>query len=185
VIQGEVVIDMRGKKTSLEDIYKVMTSYAVTGNYSETARELDMPMTTVEKIVKDNKDNPEFVKLCDEKKKDFAETATVIIDKGLKILDMRMSMALDMQDKLDKLIDEIDSTSEEEMSYKDKISAINLIRETQIQKIKDISTMIGTLYDKRALAKGETTQNLGFVANPETVDKLLEIAGYSKVKEDD
>lgn len=175
----------KGKQTPPEVIYKVMTSWAVTNNYSETARVLNMPMTTVEKIVKDNKDKPEFVRLCDEKKADFADKASRIIDKGLELIDRRLTLALDSQDKLDKLIDEIDSTSEEEMSYKEKISAINLIREAQLQKIKDVTTAVGTLYDKRALARGETTQNIDFATNSETIGKLLEIAGYSKVKKDD
>jgi predicted transcriptional regulator len=174
----------RGKKTSPEVIYKVMTSWASTNNYSETARDLGMAMTTVEKIVKDNKDKPEFVKLCDEKKKDFAEKATEIIDKGLELINRRLSVALDKQDELDRLIDEIENTDEEELSYKQKVTAINLIRETQIQKIKDISTAVGTLYDKRALARGESTQNVDFATNSETVGKLLEIAGYTKKEAD-
>ena len=165
----------RGKKTSPEVIYQVMESWATTQNYSETARELGMAMTTVEKIVKSNKDKPEFVKLCDEKKKAFADKATEIIDKGLKILDMRLSMALDKQYELDKLIDEISSTDEEEISYKQKMSAINIIQEARIQKIKDISTMIGTLYDKRALAKGESTNNTKVLIQlPEGADEYAE-----------
>lgn len=175
----------KGKQTPPETIYAVMTSWAVTNNYSETARALGMAESTIRKIVNDNKDKDEFIKLCDEKKEDFVDKATEIIDKGLKLIDRRLSMALDKQDELDKLIDEIEVCSDDEMTYQQKISAINLIRETQIQKIKDITTAIGTLYDKRALAKGESTQNVNFATNPETVDKLLEIAGYSKVKEDD
>lgn len=172
----------RGKQTPPETIYKVMMSWAVTNNYSETARDLGMAMTTVEKIVKDNKDKPEFVKLCDEKKKDFADNATKIIDKGLRLIDRRLSLALDKQDELDKLIDEIEKCGDDELTYQQKVSAINLIRETQIQKIKDITTAIGTLYDKRALARGESTQNVDFATNSETIGKLLEIAGYTKVK---
>ena len=140
---------MRGKKTSPEDIYKVMTSYVVTGNYSETARELGMPMTTVEKIVKDNRDNPEFVKLCDEKKEEFSDKASRIIDKALA--------------RLEKAIED----------------------EEEYIPVNQLTTAIGTLYDKRALAKGEMTQNINFATNPETVGKLLEIAGYSKVKDND
>lgn len=175
----------KGKQTPPEVVYQVMTSWATTNNYSETARDLNMPESTIRKIVSDNKDKPEFATLCDEKKKDFADKATAIIDKGLKILDMRLSTALDKQHELDKLIDEIDSADEEEIPYKQKMRAISLIEEAQIQKIKDISTMIGTLYDKRALARGESTQNVDFATNSETVGKLLEIAGYKKVERDD
>ncbi len=173
---------MRGKKASPETVYKVLASYATTHNYSETARNLGMAMTTVEKIVKENKDNPEFVKLCDETKKSFAEKATSIIDKGLELINRRLSVALDKQAELETLIEEIDATSTEEMSYQAKINAINLIRETQIQKIKDISTTVGTLYDKRALAQGDSTQNINFATNSETFDKLASLSGYEKVE---
>lgn len=174
----------KGKQTPPEVVYQVLTSWATTNNYSETARDLNMAESTVRKIVADNKDKPEFATLCDEKKKDFADKASAIIDKGLKILDMRLSTALDKQYELDRLIDEIDSADEEEIPYKQKMRAISLIEEAQIQKIKDISTMIGTLYDKRALARGESTQNVDFATNSETVGKLLEIAGYTKKEVD-
>jgi hypothetical protein len=140
---------MRGKKTSPEVIYKVMTSYAVTNSYNETARELGMAVSSVKGIVDANIGKEEFEKLRNEKRDEFADKASVIIDKAL--------------DRLRKAIED----------------------EEEYIPVNQLTTAIGTLYDKRALAKGETTQNLGFTANPETVDKLLEIAGYSRVKEDD
>ena len=140
---------MRGKKTSPEVIYKVMTSWATTDNYSETARELNLPMTTVEKIVKENRDNPEFVNLCDEKKKDFSEKASRIIDKALA--------------RLERIIDD----------------------EEESIPVNQLTTAIGTLYDKRALSRGESTQNLGFTANSDELAKLMSIAGYRRKENDD
>ena len=119
------VTDMaHGKKTAPEDIYKVMVSWAVTNNYSETARALGMPESTVEKIVKTNRDKDEFVKLCAEKREDFSKSATRIIEKALK--------------RLEK---ELDSD------------------EVKIP-INHLTTAIGTLYDKRALAQGSATENV-------------------------
>lgn len=113
----------KGKKTDNETIYKIMISMFSTNNFSETGRQLGIATTTVEKIYKDNKDKPEFVKLCNEKKEEFVDKANTIIDKALK--------------RLEKALDD-----EEE-----KIPVNNL------------STVIGTMYDKRALAKGESTSN--------------------------
>lgn len=113
----------KGKKTDNETIYKVMLSYITTRNYSETARQLDMPITTVEKIVKDNQNKDEFVKLCKEKTDEFVQKADSIIYKALN--------------RLDKELD-----NEEERI-----------------PVNNLSTVIGTLYDKRALAKGEPTSN--------------------------
>ena len=137
----------KGKKTSPEVIYQVMTSWAMTNSFSQTARDLNMAVTTVEKIVKDNKDTEEFVKLCNDKKDSFVKKADEIID----IL-------------LERIVRE--ATNDE------KDIPLN-----------QLTTALGTVYDKRALAKGESTQNVGFATNF-NIDKLAEIAGYSK-KDDD
>ena len=133
----------RGQKTSPEVIYQVMTSWAMTNSFSQTARDLNMAITTVEKIVKDNKDKEEFVKLCNDKKDTFVEKADEIID----IL-------------LERIVRE---TTNEEKDI----------------PLNQLTTALGTVYDKRALAKGESTQNVGFGTNF-NIDKLAEIAGYKK-----
>lgn len=113
----------RGKKTDNETIYKIMISMFSTNNFNETARQLNMAESTVEKIYKENQNKEEFVKLCAEKKEEFVDKATKIIDKAL--------------DRLNRALDD----------KKEKISVNNL------------STVIGTLYDKRALAQGNSTVN--------------------------
>ena len=133
----------RGKKTSPEVIYKVMTSYAITRNYNQTAKNLGMAVATVKNIVDDNKDKEEFEILRKQKQEEFADKASAIIDMLLE-----------------------------------------RITETVADNEKDIplhhlTTAIGTLYDKRALSKGEMTQNVGFATNFD-LDKLVDIAGYTK-----
>lgn len=113
----------RGKKTDTETIYKIMLSVFRTNNYNETSRELNIPVKTVEKIYKENKDKEEFTKLYKEKKEEFADKATRIIDKALN--------------RLEKVLDD----------EKEKIP------------INNLSTVIGTLYDKRNLAEGKSTVN--------------------------
>lgn len=113
----------RGKKTTPEVVYKIMASWAVTQNYSETARSLDIPMKTVEKIVKENKDKPEFAKVCDEKKKDFAAKATETIDLAFKRLTEVLS------------------------------------DETNYIPVNHLTTVIGTMFDKKALIEGKPTEN--------------------------
>ena len=54
----------RGKKTDNKTIYKIMVSMFSTNNFAETAKQLKIPATTVEKIYKENKDKDEFVELC-------------------------------------------------------------------------------------------------------------------------
>lgn len=133
----------RGKKTSPEVIYQVMTSYAITNNYKQTATDLGMAVSSVKKIVQDNQDKDEFVKLCTEKREEFADKASGIID---------------------KLLDRI----EKEVADEEKDIPLH-----------HLTTAMGTLYDKRALAKGEMTQNVCFATNFD-VGKLAEIAGFKK-----
>jgi hypothetical protein len=124
----------RGKKTDNETIYKIMLSYVSTNNFSETARILNMPISTIENIVKENQDKEEFVKLWNEKKEQFVTKANRLIDKAI----------IRLEEQLDD-----DST---------KIPANNL------------TTVIGTLYDKRALAKGESTSNENITIRVELTD---------------
>mgnify|MGYP003417225526 FL=1 len=114
---------MRGKKTDIETIYKVMLSYFSTGNYNETARNLDLPASTVRDIVENNIEEPEFAVLRVQKQDEFVEKAERIINKAMN----RLEQSLDNE-------------------------------ETQIP-VNNLSTVIGTMYDKRALAKGEPTSN--------------------------
>lgn len=129
----------KGKKTSPEVIYKVMTSYAITKNYNETAKALDMAVSSVKKIVDEHITEPEFEKLCKEKQDEFADKATRIIDKALQRLER-----------------EIDN------------------EENDIP-VNQLTTAIGTLYDKRALAKGESTENTKITFDlPQGVDEFAE-----------
>ena len=133
----------RGKKTSPEVIYKVLTSYAITHNYNQTAKNLGMPEPTVEKIVKDNKDTEEFKKLCEQKREEFSEKASAIIDM-----------------LLERITKEV-ADDEKEIP------------------LNHLTTAMGTLYDKRALSRGEMTQNVGFATNL-SIEKLAEISGFKK-----
>ena len=77
----------RGKKTSPEMIYQIMTSWAITQNVLDTSRALGVPATTVTDIVARYKDEPEFAKLREEKRADFSAKASRIIDKALNRLE--------------------------------------------------------------------------------------------------
>ena len=115
----------KGKKTDNETVYKIMISMFSTNNFSETARQLEIPESTVEKIYKDNKDKEEFVKLCEEKKDEFVQNATRIINKSTKLLERRLDMALDNQDELDEIIEEVWSIDKSEMNETKKKIIVN------------------------------------------------------------
>lgn len=169
----------RGKKTSPDVVYQVMALWFTNYNMRETARTLGLPLTTVKDIVDKNKNSEKFEELRTQTEKAFAQKTTEIIEKGLLILNKRLNRAIEHEEDLDELIDDIWDIDDEEMSYKEKDKLVNKIKTLQLQNIKDITTAIGTLYDKRALSKGEMTQNLGFATNFD-LDKLMKVAGYTK-----
>lgn len=82
-----VVRNVRGSNTSPEIIAQIMTVWASNNNMNATARQLGIPEATVRKIVKANKDKEEYTKLCAEKREEFSQKASRIIDKALKRLE--------------------------------------------------------------------------------------------------
>jgi DNA-binding transcriptional MerR regulator len=148
-------------------------------NMRETSRELGVPLTTVKEIVDKNKNAEEFEELRTQTEKAFAQKTTEIIEKGLILLNKRLNRAIEHEDDLDELIEEIWDIDDDEMSYKEKDKLVNKIKTLQLQNIKDITTAIGTLYDKRALSRGDMTQNIGFATNLD-INKLAEISGFKK-----
>lgn len=161
---------MKGKKTDNETIYKIMISMFSTNNFSETSRQLNIPVTTVEKIYKDNKDKEEFVKLCNEKKEEFTETATRIINKATSLMEQRIDLATEHENELEEIIDEIWLTDKKEMNETKKKALVSKIAGMQLYSLKELSVAIGTMYDKRALAKGENTANSKFEVNIKVVE---------------
>ena len=165
----------RGKKTPPETIYKIMASWAVTQNLKETARNLGLAVSTVKCIVDANKDKPEFEKLRNEKTKAFSEQASEIIDKGLRLLHRRLDRALESEEDLDLLIDEIYDSPKTELTQDEKNRLIAKIKALQLQDVKSITTAIGTLYDKKALADGESTDNVSVkIKLPEGIEEYAE-----------
>ena len=169
----------RGKKTPPEVVYQIMTSWVITNNYKETARDLDLPYMTVKSIVDKNRDKPEFVKLRNEKMNEFSNRASEIIQKGLTLLNKRLDRAIASEEDLDILIDEIYATDKEELSQDEKNRLVNKIRTLQVQNMKDITTAIGTLFDKKALADGKPTERTEIVGS-DKLSKLAELAGYER-----
>lgn len=158
----------RGKKHKPETVYKVMLSYFVTGNYSETAEQLNLAVSTVRTIVEANIDKEEFAKLRQEKKDEFVERADKIIYMSQELLERRLNTALDDQRKLDDLIERVEEL--DDLSPGDQKRILKKLSKLQLNNLSEITTALGTMYDKRALAKGEPTSNETLTINIELTD---------------
>ena len=149
----------KGKKTDNETIYKVMLSYIVTRNYCETGRQLNIPESTVRKIVEDNKDREEFKELCEQKRDEFVQRADKIIFKATELLERRLDTALESQDEIEEMIQEVWDADRDEIKENQKKAIVNKLSRLQLNNLGEITTALGTIYDKRALATGEPTSN--------------------------
>lgn len=160
----------RGKKTDNETIYKIMLSMFNTNNFSETGRQLNIPQKTVEKVFKENKDKAEFAKLCEQKKEEFVDKATRIIDKATTLLEKKIDIALEQQEGINKILDDVMDLKDKDANYQRKKALANKIEALQLNRLSELTTAVGTLYDKRALAQGESTVNNKFEVNIKVVE---------------
>lgn len=160
----------KGKKTDSETIYKVMLSYITTRNYSETGRQLNLPESTVRKIIDDNKDKEDFAILCEQKRDEFVEKADKIIYKATELLERRLDTALESQDEIEEMIQEVYNAPDDEIKGAKKKAMVNKLSRLQLNALNEITTALGTIYDKRALAKGDPTSNEKFEVNIRVIE---------------
>ncbi len=165
---------MRGKKTDNATIYKIMVNCFITNNCSETARQLGIPENTVNKIFNENKNKEEFKKLWELKSDEFVEKADRIINKSINILERRLKTAEESQDELEDLIDKIWDVDWDEMGYTERQKLVGKIREIQINKLSELTTVIGTMTDKKRLVQNKSTENVK-VSYEETLKKVAEM----------
>lgn len=106
----------KGKKLTTQEIYNIMTSYFETRNFTQTGNDLGVPVSTVEKMVKEHIKDAEYIELWNKKKEDFITKADLIIYKAMD----KLTQQLDNQENI---------------------------------PINQLSTTIGTLYDKKMVAQ--------------------------------
>lgn len=151
----------RGVKTDNSKIAEVITSYSLTNSYNKTAKECGVSANTVKNIINRQKkeNSTEFAKICEQKKEEFSTRANKIIDKQLELLNRRVDTALDNEDVLDEIISMVWEQDKKELNETQKKSIVNKISKMQLNSLSEITTSMGTLYDKMRLAKGESTNN--------------------------
>lgn len=151
---------MRGKKYNDDIKEKAIALLATNNNISEIARKLDIKENTLRTWKKQleegtSKESKDFVELRDKKKTEFIDKAWRIIGHAQELLERRIERALLSENMLDDLLLELlqteNLTSDDRKALYKKMSAI------KIEDIGKLTTALGTLYDKQALASGDAT----------------------------
>lgn len=99
----------------------------------------------------------DLAKLRKKKKEEFVESAWTLIGQCETLIGRRIARALESENAIDELLNEIlmldrkDLTEPQRKSLYSKISAI------KIENVKELAIVLGTLYDKQALANKEPT----------------------------
>lgn len=154
----------RGAKIDNKKIQEVITSYALTNNYNKTARECGICANSVKNIINKQKTEnaEEYAKVCEEKKELFSEKANRIINKSLNLIEDRIDTARENQDELEEIIQMVWNMDKEELNETQKKAIVKKISKMQLNSLSELTTAMGTLYDKMRLATGESTENNKF-----------------------
>ena len=144
-----------------------------TMSFKAVSKSLKIPENTL-RDWKNNaeKINPEFVKLRNKKKEEFVEKAWNIIGKANLLIEKKIDRALSAEDDIENIIKK--AKNSENLDKDDIANLIKNIHKLGIENIGQVSTVIGTLYDKQALINKEATVNHGADASLEEVLRGLQ-----------
>lgn len=142
---------------------KIKAHYVMTGNYSETAREFGVSRNTVRNICLESDDfdnirtqkKQEIIKEATEWSKGIINKMQGSIEKAIVLGNRKIDQALEGDERIDTMIDKI--LEAEDLSGSEKSKIIMTLGNILQVSMRDISTYIGTLYDKQALADGKPT----------------------------
>lgn len=153
---------MGAKKHTKKERETAIRLYAFCGSSTEVEKETGINASTVRNWINNLK--PSEKEIYEAAKKEasekFGERADSIIQKGLTLIEKQFNRALEKEIEIDDIINELcDDTNLDEMS---KFKLIKGLTELKCINFKDVSTVIGTLYDKKALFEGKSTQNQSF-----------------------
>lgn len=158
----------RGKKFNDDIKEKALAMLATNNNLAEVAKQLNIHENTL-RSWRDNPKNDEFVELRAKKKREFVEKSWKIIEDAQKLLGRRIKRALVSEDDIDTLVKEITELDYEDLSKEQRQALYRKISAIKIDDVGRLATVLGTIYDKQALASNDSTVNIG----GETLEQLI------------
>jgi len=123
---------------------------------NDIAKRCKVSWATVDTLSKQEPDKIENIR--EHKRTEFIDRLWNSMDKALGLADKRIQMALEASDKLDQLSDEIGDAG---LDPKKAQELQNAITNLSTIPLGQISTYIGTIYDKHALMTGGKTSDVG------------------------
>lgn len=158
----------QGKKYNDDIKEKAYALLAVNNSVSYVAEQLGLPRSTVktwkEQFDKKAKENGEddIAKLRQKKKEDFVNKAWKLIDDAITVAQKRITRELDFEDNVDLVAEALKKNAKEieketGVGWFELLNLVDKLKALKNFKLGEISTLIGTIYDKQALANKEAT----------------------------
>lgn len=153
----------QGKKYNDDIKEKAYALLAVNNSVSYVAEQLGLPRSTVkswkEAYDKKAEESGEdtIAKLRQKKKEEFVEDAWGLIGKIRTLLERRLDRALDSEDTLDELVEEITKLDNKQLTDSQRKALYSKMHSIKVESVKELAVVLGTLYDKQALANKEAT----------------------------
>lgn len=143
---------MRGKSYDETTKEKAIALFMSGKGKAEVARELKLPYNTVYEWVKTYEESPEFEEFREIKRKEFINSAWKCVATAQTILQRKLDRAIEEEEKLDELLSMLDTDDEIDRKF-----ILNRIAAIKLDDIGKLATVIGTMYDKQALASNQPT----------------------------
>ena len=153
----------KGQKYNDDIREKAIALLTVNNSVSFVARELGLPRSTVKswkeafdkEAAESGEDN--IAKLRQKKKEDFINDAWKLIDLSKGVLEKRLTRAMDNEEALDELVEEISKLDYKTLTSQQRQALYMKLAKIKVDDVKSLATVLGTLYDKQALANKEAT----------------------------
>ncbi len=170
----------RGKKYNDDIKEKAFALLAVNNNVQYVAEALGLKYTTVKtwerqflarskELEKKQGENPkgekettnsdelDLAKLRKKKKEEFVNDSWRLIGKIKTLLERRLERAIGSEDMIDELLAEITSLDKKELTDAQRKALYMKISTIKVESVKELAVVLGTIYDKQALANKEAT----------------------------
>ena len=176
---------MKDRKKYSDELKEQAYAMLVTNSMRYVSRELNIPVGTLAgwkkerdaKAIEQGTDTIEQLRA--KKKEEFVHKAWGIIGDALDVAHIRIARAKNIEDNIDIVAEELKKNAKviEEQSGIGWFALLNLIKdlkETKNFKLSEITTLVGTLYDKQCLATKEPTSIMGGSMTIENIVQKLE-----------
>lgn len=147
----------QGKKYPQEIKEKALALLAVNTNVSAVARELGLPRSTIVTWQQEAQNDEDFGKLREQKKEEFINGAWDIVMRAQRLIAKRLDRAEKDDERLDMLLDEVEDMSDDDISDAQRRVLVKRITDLKLDDIGKLGTVMGTMFDKHALALNQPT----------------------------